>query len=185
MLRIIAGRFRGRSIKTFEGKTVRPSGGLVRGVIFNVLAGQLEGRRVLDLYAGSGALGLEALSRGASEAVFVESNRLVADVLKENLSALQILPRSRIVQQDCLEFLSSPGQQFGLILADPPYRHNVSSKIVTLVCENELLEEGGILVLQHHPKEEMALDSAGLGLWKSKRHGKTQLDFLIAKEDLS
>jgi 16S rRNA (guanine966-N2)-methyltransferase len=177
MIRIVAGRLRGRKLKTCEGKSVRPSSSLVRGVIFNVLGDKVQGNRVLDLFAGSGSLGIEALSRGAGSAVFVETGQQVVQVLRDNLTALGVETMSQVRQEDCLEYLAKSGEKFDLILADPPYRDNIFREIVTLVCQNKMLKPGAVLVIQHHRNGNIDQEPMGLVLWKSKLHGKTRLDF--------
>jgi 16S rRNA (guanine966-N2)-methyltransferase len=186
MLRIIAGEFKGRLLQTPPGKQVRPSSGLIRGVIFNVLGDLVRGRRVLDLYAGSGALGIEALSRGAAAVTMVEADRNTAGLISQNLELLKIRTAARVVRQDALEFIPGSGEQFDIVLADPPYQANVSTRILDLVSKHDLLAPGGLLVLQHHRAENIVPGTADLVLWKSKQHGKSKVEFYaVSDEQLS
>jgi 16S rRNA (guanine966-N2)-methyltransferase len=177
MLKIIAGEYKGRLLKTPLGKEVRPSSGLLRGVIFNVLGDLVRGKKVLDLYAGTGALGIEALSRGAAVATLVEAERLGADLIRQNLEMLKAQDKGRVIVQDALDFVSSSGGKYDLVLADPPYLANVSSRILGLVSKHGLLAPGGILVIQHHRAENIVPETQGLVLWKCKQHGKSKVEF--------
>lgn len=123
-LRIIAGKFKGRTLKAPKGKSTRPTQGMLREAVFNICQNEIHGARFLDLFAGSGAVGLEALSRGAVFAAFVEQNKLALRSIKENgemlgvISEMQILPLSF---EKALLFFKKQGTQFDLIYIDPPY----------------------------------------------------------------
>jgi 16S rRNA (guanine966-N2)-methyltransferase len=177
MLKIIAGEYRSRILKTPEGKQIRPSSGLLRGVIFNVLGDFVAGKKVLDIYAGSGALGIEALSRGAAEVTLVEADRATAGLIRQNLEMLKVQDKGRVVIQDALDFVSSFGGKYDIVLADPPYQANVSSQILGMVSKHGLLAPGGILVIQHHRAEKIDGQTQGLALWKCKKHGKSSVEF--------
>lgn len=183
MLKIIAGEYRGRVLKTPEGKQVRPSSGLLRGVIFNVLGDFVAGKKVLDIYAGSGALGIEALSRGAAEVTMVEADRATVGLISQNLELLKVQDKARVIIQDALEFISSSGGKYDIILADPPYLANVSSQILDLISKHDLLAPGGILVIQHHRAEKIVSETEKLVLWKNKRHGKSSVEFYTVNDE--
>jgi 16S rRNA (guanine(966)-N(2))-methyltransferase RsmD len=185
MLKIIAGEYRGRILKTPEGKQVRPSSGLLRGVIFNVLGDLVSGKKVLDIYAGSGALGIEALSRGAAVVTMVEAERSTAGLIRQNLEMLKVQDKARVVIQDALDFVSSSGGKYDIVLADPPYQANVSSQILDLVAKHNLLASEGILVLQHHRAEKIEVEVQGLTLWKCKKHGKSSVEFYTENDERS
>jgi 16S rRNA (guanine966-N2)-methyltransferase len=120
-MRVIAGAYRGRRLKTPHGASTRPTSDRVREALFSIL-GDISGLRVLDLFAGSGALGIEALSRGASEAVFVESDRRAADVIRANLRAVGA-QSARVHAESALAYLARAraGPPYGIVFADPPY----------------------------------------------------------------
>lgn len=185
MLKIIAGEYRGRILKTPEGKQVRPSSGLLRGVIFNVLGDFVSGKNVLDIYAGGGALGIEALSRGAAMATMVEADRATAGLIRQNLEMLKVQDKARVVIQDALDFVSSAGCKYDIVLADPPYQANVSSQILDKIAKHGLLAPGGILVIQHHRAEKIAVETEGLVLWKCKKHGKSSVEFYKVNDERS
>ena len=120
-MRVVAGAFRGRPLRAPPGRGTRPTSDRVREALFSIL-GPLDGARVLDLFAGSGALGIEALSRGAAEAVFVESDPAAAAVIERNLEAVGG-PPARVVRRDAVRWLRGrpPGERFDLVFLDPPY----------------------------------------------------------------
>ena len=138
-LRIIGGEFGSRRLRFPDGKGLRPTADRVRETLFNWLQGQLHGRRVLDLFAGSGALGIEALSRGAAEVVFVERARAAAQQLRDNLTLLQAADRAQVVHGDALRWLAQDRRAFDLVLLDPPF----ADGLLPQVCQ--ALESGGHL----------------------------------------
>lgn len=138
-LRIVGGEFGGRRLHFPDGKGLRPTAERVRETLFNWLQGQLHGRRVLDLFAGSGALGIEALSRGAAEVVFVERARPAAQQLRENLELLHAGERAQVIQADALRWLAHNQQPFDLVFLDPPFADGLLPKVCAA------LEAGGYL----------------------------------------
>ena len=160
-LKITGGIYGGRRITTPGGPT-HPMGERERLALFNMLTNTLAGARVLDAFAGSGALGIEALSRGAKEVVFIEKNSVAVKTIKENLLLLGISDAS-VIYGDITESISSLGI-FDLILADPPYDNYELSLITPLIS---LLDSGGILVLSH---PDLAPELSGLKLVKDKRY---------------
>lgn len=129
-LRIIGGEWRGRRLGFPAGRDLRPTGDRLRETLFNWLQGEVAGARVLDLFAGSGALGLEALSRGAARAVFVERSRAVAQALRHNLETLAAGDRARVIAADARRYLAGTPEPFDLVFLDPPFR----SAIIGPVC---------------------------------------------------
>jgi 16S rRNA (guanine(966)-N(2))-methyltransferase RsmD len=176
-VKIIAGEFRGRNINCPEGWDVRPTSSMARAAIFNILQQGGACRRALDLYAGSGALGIEALSRGAESVVLVEKDPGPAGAIKDNLAALKLSPRARLYAGDALEFLRTCGEQFDLILADPPYPDHCLPDILDAVERSRTLADYGTLVIQHSLKEKSPASFGGLKRWKNKIYGKTQVSF--------
>jgi 16S rRNA (guanine966-N2)-methyltransferase len=137
-MRIIGGKCRGRKLEVVQGRTVRPVRDAVREALFNILGEAVAGKKVLDLYAGSGSLGIEALSRGAEGAVFVESDPETARVLTRNLETMGLEGEGILIREDVLGFLSSAGTSdnrggFHLVLADPPFAFSGSADISKLV----------------------------------------------------
>lgn len=145
-MRIIAGKHRGKKLAAFRGTDIRPTPDRVKESLFQILSSRLEGARVLDLFAGSGALGLEALSRGAREVIFNDNSPEARTLIGKNLRAAgergTVLPLSF---RDCLLSVQPP---FDLIFCDPPYKEDVAEDILTLVQKRELLAKNGLVVYE-------------------------------------
>jgi len=173
-MRIIAGRFGGRRLRPPPDTGVRPTSDRVREAIFAQL-GVLEDARVLDLYAGTGALGIEALSRGAAKATFVERSPASLAVLRENLSHLGLMAQSQILRGDALAVVRRLGrsaERFDLILADPPYDFEVGPTLLATLQEAQILRLGGTLVIEssrRHPVEA----AQGWRVLSERRYGDT------------
>lgn len=152
-MRIIAGELRGRVLKSTTSSMLRPTTDRVRESIFNILASRisLEGAEVLDLFAGTGALGIEALSRGAARCEFVESDRRVAAVITQNLQALGLTERASVHVRDAMKHIAVHDRTYHLILADPPYAATIFDRLVHDVFSAGLLAADGILVVEHAP----------------------------------
>lgn len=149
-IRIVAGTKRGHWLRVPAGRRVRPTSEMVRGAIFNVL-GPVSGLRILDLFAGSGALGLEALSRGASHCVFVESDPAVAERLRDNVAKLQLTDSSQVLVSDyrsAVAGLVRRGERFDLLFVDPPYRMLGEVEAVLSLCISSLLSADGLVVIE-------------------------------------
>jgi len=179
-IRIIAGEFKGRRIQVPAGGKVRPTPERVREALFSILGEQLSGARVLDAYSGTGALGFEALSRGAREVVFVEADRAVADLLRENGVRIGAAGRCRIIRAAMIDLAAGPAGHgpFEIILADPPYAAGEATTLLPLISTPAWLSPGGLLVLQRDrgvPPIERA--GEGITLARTTRYGRTCLDF--------
>jgi len=174
-LRIIAGEFRGRRIQAPEGRSTRPTREEVREAWFNVLGDRVVGTRVLDLFAGSGALGFEALSRGASRVCFVEWSRGVLIVLKRNIEALGVAPRTEVLKADALTVVSdlalSGKRTWDLVLADPPYAGDEAAQLVSTFSRAAF---AGILCVEH----ASGVDFPVAPDWQ-RRYGETALSIFL------
>lgn len=164
---IAGGKYRGRKIATPGGAT-HPMGSRERLALFNMLTGKIEDESVLDVFAGSGALGIEALSRGASEVVFVEKNRVAIETIKQNLAELGASDNTRVVKSSVRDAISDLGE-FAVVLADPPY-DNFDITEVRLLAQ--VVKNGGVLALSH-PGE--APEIPGLTLLKSHSYAAAHL----------
>ena len=176
VIRITGGIYASRLIKVPPGLGVRPTADRVKEALFSILGPSLQGARVADLFAGSGALGLDALSRGAADCLFVEKNPRTMAVLKSNIAALDLGEFCRTMQADAViaERLM-PEAPFDLILADPPYERGFVQKTVELAAAG-VLAKGGTLVLEHAPKETPGA-VGGLEPYKHRKYGQTELSF--------
>ncbi|MGI5891404.1 MAG: 16S rRNA (guanine(966)-N(2))-methyltransferase RsmD [Bacillota bacterium] len=176
-MRIIGGLAKGRSLKTVKGYATRPTADRVKEAIFNTLAPKLVDARFLDAFAGSGALGLEALSRGAKEAVFIEKNRSAFTVLKKNLQLLN-LPNTVAYCADCIKIIPILGQKkrkFDLIFLDPPYDEGFLDKALHAIMAADLLANNGIIIIETDGKEREKFSQSGLKLLKKSKYGDTSV----------
>ena len=177
-MRVIAGEYKGRSLLTVSDRTVRPVTERVKGTIFNMLQNRLalHGSRVLDLFAGSGSLGFEALSRGAGRVLFVDSNRLALDMVSKNVKTLNCSDRCDVFLTDALKFIDHCDEQFDLIFADPPYAFELTHQIPESVFRHELLKRGGFLIIEHSKHTGFA-DAESFQLSIQKAFGNTRVSF--------
>ena len=185
MLRIVAGRFRGRKLRTPDTGRVRPTGDRMKESLFNILQAFLPQARVLDLFCGAGNLGLEAASRRARQVVFVERDPTAVRMLRQNLAALGLQEPAEVavVVQDAIRYLQEDvDEPFDVILADPPYGAELEDALLRGL-RPALLVPGGLFVLQHRRSWELARIPAGFALWRSRTFGQTVIDFLQRQEE--
>ncbi len=185
-MRIIGGEDRGRKLRTPKGRRIRPSSDWVREAIFDVLGDRVPGSRVLDLFAGTGALGMEALSRGAREAVFVDSSPQSIALIKENLDLLAKADRSRVIRCSARKYVSGIGGEegpFDLIFIDPPYRIEMKylQQLIIDIAERGLLASEGILVVEGLKERGISPIARDFLLVKRKIYGDTSVDFIKVK----
>ena len=148
-MRVITGTARGRKLEAPKGRSTRPTTDRVKESIFNIIQFDIEGRRVLDLFAGSGQMGIECLSRGAESCVFVESDPSAQKVVERNIAATGFEGSSRLIRGDAFGALSGlRGQKFGLILLDPPYGGELLNQALRQIAEIDILQTGGIIVCE-------------------------------------
>jgi 16S rRNA (guanine966-N2)-methyltransferase len=182
-VRIVAGRFRGRPLYGPSGHGLRPTADHMKESIYNVLQGWFPGARVLDLYAGTGNLGLEALSRGAARVVLVENARAALRLIARNLEALGARDEVEVVSGDALRYLRhSRRQRFDVVLADPPYEAGVEEELMAALPE-AAPPFGSCFVLQHRRTWQLDAVPSTFSLWRSKRFGDTVVDFLLREEE--
>ncbi len=177
-MRIIGGKYKSRVLAEFKGEEVRPTSDRAREALFNMLALQIYGTRVLDLFSGSGALGLEALSRGSAEAVFNDCSKDSIAILKKNLLALKIPVNGdevKVYTMDYLACLESVHGQFDVIFIDPPYRFDYGVKALEKIAEKGLLSSNGVAVYERDRPFEGEI--AGLQKYDERKYGKAYLTF--------
>lgn len=156
-IRIIAGDWKGRRLAVPDLPGLRPTADRNRETLFNWLQFELAGRRVLDAFAGTGSLGLEALSRGASSVVFWEHNRQAVRQLKQNLSILQAGTRARVQQGDALRFINTTTEQFDLIFLDPPFRRGLLEQATRLLSQSPAILPDALIYLEAGQDEPLEL----------------------------
>lgn len=174
-MRVIGGTLRGRPLRAPRGDRTRPTADRVRESVFDLLGPLAPGARVLDLFAGSGALGIEALSRGASHATFVEKRRDALRTLRANLDSLGLSGRSEVLPGDVMRSSIWSAEPFDLVLADPPYTA-AADDVVRRV--GPILAPGGVFVLECSSRTSVPT-SETLAVWKSRRYGETQITLYL------
>ncbi len=180
-MRIIGGELKGRKLRSVKGTNTRPTAGRTREAIFNIIAFQVRGSTVLDLFAGTGAFGIEALSRGAESAVFIDSNSQSIAVLRENLAELALESPTRVIRWDLsrnLNCLHSLSLTFNLIFMDPPYNKNLIAPALEHLDASHALENGARIIVEHSPREPVAPDRLPFEIVDRRRYGKTLVSFL-------
>jgi len=182
-MRVIAGKARGLRLKAPPGTVARPTADRVKQSLFGMLGSRVEGARVLDLFAGSGSLGIEALSRGAATAVFVERSRPCVQVIRENLTRTRFLEQAEVVVGDALAAVgrfAAQQRKFDIIFADPPYEGGLAAAVVEAVAEASLLTEKGLLVVEHDRREEIPQEKANLRAERHRVYGDTAITIFSA-----
>jgi 16S rRNA (guanine(966)-N(2))-methyltransferase RsmD len=177
-MRVIAGSAKGTPLQTVPGSGTRPVSDRVKEAVFNILGDDVVGSHVLDLFAGTGSVGIEALSRGAKQAVFVEKNHRAILTLRANLQRARLQDRARVIQSDVFKFLASPAEPFDLIYIAPPQYQGLWSKTLLALDGNHAwLPPEGVVIVQIFPKELGALALANLSLTEQRKYGSTLLCF--------
>ena len=171
-MRVITGTARGTKLKTPEGMLTRPTTDRVKEALFNIIQFDIAGD-VLDLFAGTGQLGIEALSRGAREAVFVDARRDACQVVRENLSKTCLTERAQVVQMDYLSYLGAGRGRFDLVFLDPPYAEVFLENALKRISEIDFLTDSGIIICERPVEKALADDFPGLTHWRDYKYGKT------------
>lgn len=178
-MRIIGGKHRGRVLTEFKGEAIRPTADRVKESVFNILSREIAGARALDLFCGSGALGLECISRGAKEAVFNDCSKDSVAVLTANIKKLGEGEVCTVRALDYLACLSALQGKFDIVFLDPPYRFDYGVKAAEEIARRGLLAEDGVIVYERDkPFEESAAESCGLRVADVRKYGKTYVSFL-------
>lgn len=178
-MRVISGFFKGRKLKASTDLSIRPATDRVKEYIFNILQDFPQGRQVTDIFAGSGGLGIEALSRGASQAVFVDSASTSLKILKENLQNIKVPEdKYRIVQKDAIHFVTQDPGQTDLCFMDPPYKYPPLQELLDLFFRAKLLKKNGILVLEHEVSNPVKEESPVYHIFKQKKIGRSIIRFI-------
>lgn len=181
MLRIVAGEYRNRKIKVPEGLDVRPTTNQMREAVFNICQHSIEGARFLDIFAGSGAMGFEALSRGAAHATFIDSGKSSIRCITDNVKALSLEANCSILSGDAVKILQQlerRGEGYSLIYIDPPYESDLYLKLLTLLDEGSLVSPGGRVFIESAFKSKINLPQEGLKsltFCEKRRYGIAEL----------
>jgi len=180
-MRIISGTCRGKKLMPLEGRKIRPTSDRIKETVFNILGHRVKNAQVLDLFAGTGALGLEALSRGAAHAVFVDACADACNIIRQNIDHCRFSQHANVVHHDIFSVFSVsaiPSKCFDLIFMDPPYNRDYVKKIFEKQEVALLLSDGGILVAEHAAKENLPDTLNGLDIFRQKKYSRTTISFL-------
>ena len=184
-MRVIAGEYKGRRLKTLDGLNVRPTSDKLRETVFNIINQKVPDRRFLDLCAGSGAIGIEALSRGAAEVTFVEQSRRAHQIISDNLRTCGIEEGVHVVNRDALtalKYFASQAVRFDIVYFDPPYESDVYSPVLFLVGKSEVLSDDGIVIVEHRRNAELAESFGRLTKYREVKQGDSWLSFYRSSE---
>ena len=185
-MRIISGTSKGRKLVTPRSQSLRPTSDRVKESMFNILQDDIVGKVVLDLFAGTGNLGIEALSRGAKKTIFVEKGRQALRLIQRNLTQFGLEERSEILPKDAnraIGILKQKGESFDLILMDPPYQKGLIQKTLMTLNSHQIYHKDSILVIEHNRREPLSTVMEGWNLIRQRRIGDTLISFLTPWED--
>ncbi|MCK8818147.1 16S rRNA (guanine(966)-N(2))-methyltransferase RsmD [Natroniella sulfidigena] len=176
-MRIIAGQDKGRNLKSLDRRDVRPTSDRTREALFNILGPEIIGTRFLDLYAGFGGVGIEAMSRGADEVVYIEQDRQNIEIIKENLAMVDYQDRSQVIKGDVTKAIGRLRPNFDLIFMDPPYKkEDLYYKTVEKIRDYKLLHPTGFIIIEHDAEIDLDLSSK-YDLFKRKEYGTAAITF--------
>jgi len=183
-VRIISGTAKGRKLASVPGATTRPITDRVKSALFSILGGDVADSTWLDLFAGTGSVGLEALSRGASRVILVDRVRRAIETMRHNLEHIGLLDRAELVHDDAFRFLrrAEPGLSFDYIYVAPPQYQDLWAKVLQMLDEKPMLNEDGLIIVQIHPKEFRQLPIPHLELVDERRYGSTVLLFYSLRD---
>ena len=174
-MRVIAGKAKGIVLKTPDGMLTRPTADRVKEALFSILQFDIPGTKILDLFGGTGQLGIEAISRGAKSAVFVDAADAPCRLIKENLRRAKMETEGRVVRADYLQFLSQCRETFDIIFLDPPYAEKFLENALNLITEIDILQSGGIIVTERPAGKELLLEFSGYSRSKDYKYSSTVL----------
>ena len=174
-MRVITGKARGIILKTPAGHNTRPTADRVKEALFSIIQFDIPGVAVLDLFGGTGQLGIEALSRGAGDAVFVDQREDACKLIKENLRRTHFQDQAAVLQADYRDFLRTSRKKFGIIFLDPPYAEEFLENSLNIITEIDILQSGGIIVTERPLDKELSLQFSGYTRSKDYKYGKTLL----------
>lgn len=171
-MRIISGNRRGHKLHEFQGQDVRPTTDRVKEAMFNLIQGYIPRARVLDMFAGSGALSFEALSRGAQRATLIDSSKKSIELIKKNIAELNFDDICSVREMSCMDFAKTSDDKFDIIFLDPPYNKGFIEPVLGLIAEYGLLSDEGIIVLESD-NTDFKSDFDGLEIAKQRRYGRS------------
>ena len=174
-MRIITGSARGRKLIAPPGEHTRPTTDWVKESVFNIIQFDIEGRRVLDIFAGTGQMGIEALSRGAEKCVFVENDRAAVRAIRENVRSIGFEEQAAVLEKDYKAFIKSCSDKFELVFLDPPYEDGHIARSLELFSLFDIISDGGIIVCEGARGEKLPESAGKLVKTSQKLYGNTQI----------
>jgi 16S rRNA (guanine966-N2)-methyltransferase len=180
-LRVISGNQRGRKLLTVKGMNTRPTADRMRESLFNILSSRVIGAHILDLFAGTGALGIEALSRGATSAVFIDREKTALSIIERNLEICGLGEQSRVLKWDIainLKCVKERMPKFDIVFMDPPYDKGFVQKALANLYQSSSVTNGSIVVVEHSPAEQVPENFLGFEMTDQRRYGRTCFSFL-------
>lgn len=186
-MRIIAGKNRGTKLYTLEGDDItRPTLDRVKESLFNIIVNHILDSNVLDLFAGSGSLGLEAISRGAKKTIFCDKSKKAIDIIQKNITKTKVEDKVEIINKDytdCILHLSSKNIKFDIIFLDPPYATNYIEKSIELIIEKDLLKDNGIIIIETDEKDRIIeqIKDKKVNIYDIRKYGRIDIIFLERK----
>ena len=182
-MRVISGTARGKKLSSLEGLATRPTLDRVKEALFNILQFDLKGARILDLFSGSGALGIEALSRGAKEAVLCDNSHKAIQIINKNLEETRLIDKAKVVNRDYIDAikqLHKQSQKFDIIFLDPPYKTDYVIKSINYILEYKLIAEDGIIVVETDDKNKIEgiEDNKDLEVYDTRKYGIVHVIFI-------
>jgi len=174
-MRVITGKARGVQLKTPDGQQTRPTSDRVKEALFSIIQFEIAGAKILDLFGGTGQLGIEALSRGAQSAVFVDAREDACKLIRENLRRTRFEQNSKVFKCDDLAYLKQTSDKFQIIFLDPPYAEEFLENALNCITEIDILQSGGIIVAERPVGKELPLTFSGYERSKDYKYGQTLL----------
>ena len=174
-MRVVAGRAKGSVLKTPDGMHTRPTSDRVKEAMFSIIQFDIPGAKVLDLFGGTGQLGIEAISRGAISAVFVDAREDACRLIRENLKKTQMQTEGKVIRSDYMTYLKSCRETFNIILLDPPYAEEFLENSLKLITEIDILQSGGIIISERPVGKELPWEFSGYSRSRDYKYGKTLL----------
>ena len=174
-MRVVSGKARGIVLKTPDGLKTRPTTDRVKEAMFSIIQFDIPGARVLDLFGGTGQLGIEALSRGAKSATFIDHQESACRLIAENLKRTKLDSYAKIIRMDYLQYLERTSDQYDIVLLDPPYAELFLENALNKLAEIDILQSGGIIVTERPIEKALTLDMNGFVRSKDYKYGKTLL----------
>ncbi len=184
-MRVIAGSARGIQLKTPDGMKTRPTTDRVKEALFSIIQFELPGAKVLDLFGGTGQLGIEALSRGAAEAVFVDAREDACKLIRENLKRTRFEKEGKVVRSDYLDYLKRCRDSFNIILLDPPYAEVFLENSLKMITEIDILRSGGIIIAERPVGKDLPWDFPGYTRSRDYKYGGTLLTLYRKDEEVA